>query len=206
MRPAPMPVIRTSFPGSMRPSCVASARARGIEPEEVLPKRSTLTTTFSLGKPSFFDGVVDDPDVRLVGNVDVDVGDRAAAGLEQRLGRALEDARRELEHLAAVHLQDTTSRRSASPVSRCRGSRGRARPSRRRRARSRGSRPRRRARGRPRPRRRRRERRVERSVQSRMRDMTSPPITRARFARPAATVAWPCASAYMKPVQPADRS
>ena len=35
--PAPIPVIRTSFPGLRRPSAAASASASGMEPEEVLP-------------------------------------------------------------------------------------------------------------------------------------------------------------------------
>ena len=37
VRPAPIPVMRTSFPGARRPSATASAIASGIEPEEVLP-------------------------------------------------------------------------------------------------------------------------------------------------------------------------
>ncbi len=35
--PAPMPVISTSSPGRSRPSAAASARASGIEPDDVLP-------------------------------------------------------------------------------------------------------------------------------------------------------------------------
>src|SRR5207244_4545700 len=53
VRPAPMPVISTSFPGASRPAVAASARASGIEPDEVFPYRSTLTTTRSDGTPSF---------------------------------------------------------------------------------------------------------------------------------------------------------
>src|SRR5438094_1671290 len=45
--PAPIPVISTSFPGWSRPSAAASPRASGIEPDEVLPYRSTLITTRS---------------------------------------------------------------------------------------------------------------------------------------------------------------
>src|SRR5262249_6065161 len=54
VRPAPIPVISTSFPGFRRPSSDASARASGIDPDDVLPYRSTFTTTFSSGNPSFF--------------------------------------------------------------------------------------------------------------------------------------------------------
>src|SRR5699024_3013245 len=53
VRPAPMPVSSTSLPGSSRPSSSASARASGIDPEEVLPYLSTLTTVFSCGTCSF---------------------------------------------------------------------------------------------------------------------------------------------------------
>ena len=37
VRPAPMPVIRTSRPGCSRPSRFASASASGIEPDDVFP-------------------------------------------------------------------------------------------------------------------------------------------------------------------------
>ena len=37
VRPAPMPVRSTSLPGSSLPSSAASASARGIDPDEVLP-------------------------------------------------------------------------------------------------------------------------------------------------------------------------
>ena len=47
---------------------------------------------------------------------------------------------------------------------------------------------------------------VERSVQSRIFESTSPPTTSARFESPAATIPYACATAYMKPVQPASRS
>src|SRR5690242_6597450 len=53
VRPAPMPVMSTSAPSRKRPSACASASASGIEPEDVLPYRSTLTTIFSFGIPSF---------------------------------------------------------------------------------------------------------------------------------------------------------
>src|SRR5205814_4407736 len=53
VRPAPIPVISTSAPSRSRPSAAASASASGIEPEEVLPYLSTLTTTRSDGIPSF---------------------------------------------------------------------------------------------------------------------------------------------------------
>ena len=53
MRPAPIPVISTNSPSRSRPSAAASASASGIEPDDVLPYRSTLTTTFSSGIPSF---------------------------------------------------------------------------------------------------------------------------------------------------------
>src|SRR5207248_4126853 len=48
--------------------------------------------------------VVHDPDVRLVRDVDVDVLDGDGALVEQSLSRRDEDSRRELEDLAAVHL------------------------------------------------------------------------------------------------------
>src|SRR5436190_3977461 len=51
--PAPIPVISTSSPSRSRPSAAASARASGIDPEEVLPYLSTFTTTRSDGIPSF---------------------------------------------------------------------------------------------------------------------------------------------------------
>ena len=53
VRPAPMPVISTRSPSWSRPSACASASASGIEPDDVLPYRSTLTTTLSTGIPSF---------------------------------------------------------------------------------------------------------------------------------------------------------
>ena len=37
VRPAPIPVISTRLPGRRRPSSCASARARGTEPDDVLP-------------------------------------------------------------------------------------------------------------------------------------------------------------------------
>src|SRR5262249_17218367 len=54
VRPAPIPVINTSPPGASLPSAAASANASGIDPDDVLPYRSTSITTFSLGIPSFF--------------------------------------------------------------------------------------------------------------------------------------------------------
>src|SRR5437763_13875062 len=54
VRPAPIPVIRTSSPARSLPSASASTRARGIEPDDVLPYRSTFTTTRSGGLPSFW--------------------------------------------------------------------------------------------------------------------------------------------------------
>src|ERR671914_268017 len=47
--PAPIPVMSTSSPGRSRPSAPASASASGIDPEDVLPYLSTLTTTRSGG-------------------------------------------------------------------------------------------------------------------------------------------------------------
>ena len=52
VNPPPMASISTSWPGWMRPSAAASAKARGIEAAEVLAWRSTVTTTFSAGRPS----------------------------------------------------------------------------------------------------------------------------------------------------------
>src|SRR5262249_57244031 len=52
VRPAPIPVISTSAPSWSRPSACASASASGIEPDDVLPQRSTLTTILSRGIPS----------------------------------------------------------------------------------------------------------------------------------------------------------
>src|SRR5262249_1848948 len=53
VNPAPIPVINTSEPCSTRPSATAPASARGIEADEVLPNRSTFTTTRAFGIPSF---------------------------------------------------------------------------------------------------------------------------------------------------------
>ena len=39
--------------GPMRPSRTASSSARGIDAADVLPWRSTVTTTWSMGRPSF---------------------------------------------------------------------------------------------------------------------------------------------------------
>src|SRR5690242_10988350 len=50
--------------------------------------------------------MLDDPDVGLMGNIDVDIVDGIPAFVEQLLGGADEYPRRELEHLAAVHLQE----------------------------------------------------------------------------------------------------
>ena len=52
VRPAPIPVINTSAPSASRPSARASASASGIDPEDVFPNRSTLTTVRSGGMPS----------------------------------------------------------------------------------------------------------------------------------------------------------
>src|SRR5262249_28264291 len=49
VRPAPIPVMSTSAPSRSRPSARASVRASGIEPDEVFPYRSTLTTVLSEG-------------------------------------------------------------------------------------------------------------------------------------------------------------
>src|SRR5437868_6556227 len=48
--------------------------------------------------------MIDDPDVRLVWDVDVDVVDGDAAALHDVLGRLHEDAGCELEDLTSVHL------------------------------------------------------------------------------------------------------
>src|SRR5437016_453496 len=53
VRPAPMPVKSTSLPDSSRPSSAASASASGIDPDDVLPYRSTFTTVLPAGTPSF---------------------------------------------------------------------------------------------------------------------------------------------------------
>src|SRR5918992_1267510 len=47
---------------------------------------------------------------------------------------------------------------------------------------------------------------VERSCQFKIFDRTSPPITSALVESPAETIPCACASAYMNPVQPAERS
>ena len=47
-----MPVISTSAPSRSRPSARASASASGIEPDDVFPNLSTLTTVRSWGTPS----------------------------------------------------------------------------------------------------------------------------------------------------------
>src|SRR5439155_9251573 len=52
--PAPMPVISTRSPSFNRSCAYASASASGIEPAQVLPYRSTLTTMRSPGMPSFW--------------------------------------------------------------------------------------------------------------------------------------------------------
>ena len=96
--------------------------------------------------PSFSRGVVDDPDVRLVRDVDVDV--RRPSGRPRRAARSPtshEHARRELEHLAAVHPREVLAggdrlARGAACASRLRRGRAPSRRSRRRRARSRGTR------------------------------------------------------------------
>src|SRR5205085_834956 len=49
--PAPIPVINTRSPSCNLSSAAASASASGIEPEEVFPYLSTLTTTRSRGMP-----------------------------------------------------------------------------------------------------------------------------------------------------------
>ena len=43
-------------------------------------------------------------------------------------------------------------------------------------------------------------------IQSRILDRTSPPTTRVFFDSPEASMLYPCAIAYMKPVQPASKS
>ena len=48
-----MPVINTRSPGWRRPADSASPSASGIDPDDVLPYRSTLTTVRSSGMPSF---------------------------------------------------------------------------------------------------------------------------------------------------------
>src|SRR5581483_5817345 len=131
--------------------------------------------------------VVDDADVRLVGDVDVDVLDRLSTLAENRLRRGHHHPGREPEHLASVHLDVLPGAVE-------------------------GARP---AAGEPEvpaPAAVRAELEaeeatlVDRLVQSRIDDSTSPPTTSARCASPAAIIPWACAIAYTKPVQPAARS
>src|SRR6185503_9415359 len=52
VKPAPNATIRTTDPGPTRPSATACSSASGIEAEDVLPKRSTLTITLDIGNPA----------------------------------------------------------------------------------------------------------------------------------------------------------
>src|SRR5205807_1373222 len=54
VRPAPIPVMSRRSPSCSIPAALASASASGIEPEEVLPYRSTSITVRSSGISSFF--------------------------------------------------------------------------------------------------------------------------------------------------------
>ena len=74
------------------------ARRRVAEPVDVHDRPL-------VGDAELTDRVVDDPLVRLVRHVDVDLVDRPPALREHRLRRRDHHPRRELEHLAAVHLQ-----------------------------------------------------------------------------------------------------
>ena len=101
VRLAPMPVMRTSAPSRRRPSARASASARGIEPDDVLPKRIHVHD----GPPpegyrAYRPHEVDHPLVRLMRDVHVDVVDRLATLLEDpRAPRCTMIPRRELEDL-----------------------------------------------------------------------------------------------------------
>ncbi len=54
VKPPPTPSSIKVSPRLMRPSRTAASSASGIEAAEVLPWRSTVVMTFSIGRPSFF--------------------------------------------------------------------------------------------------------------------------------------------------------
>src|SRR5690606_32728959 len=53
VKPAPNATIRMFAPGCIRPASSASSRAMGSVAELMLPYRSTLTNTFSIGMPAY---------------------------------------------------------------------------------------------------------------------------------------------------------
>ena len=106
MRPAPIPVISTSLPGSRRPSSAASASASGIEPGRCVAVAIDVHHDLLLGDAELLGSVIDDPDIRLMRHVHVDVIHCLSTFGKDRLCRRHHHAGRELEHLAAVHLHE----------------------------------------------------------------------------------------------------
>ena len=106
MRPAPIPVISTNSP-SREP---AVGGCIGERERDRARRRVAVAVDVDddllLRDPELARRVVDDPLVRLVRDVDVDVVDGQPALVEHLLRRADHHARRELEDLAAVHLHE----------------------------------------------------------------------------------------------------
>ena len=122
--PAPKPTNRTRSPSVTRPASNASASARGTDPDDVLPVRSSTMAVLVHRQSEPVDGRGDDPGVGLVGDDERDVvgGD---PGVSHRLRRRVDHRpNRAPEDLPAVHLHLAVDARSTGSVRRCRRSRG----------------------------------------------------------------------------------
>ncbi len=104
VRPAPMPVISTSSPGPQAPVGRRVGERERDRARRRVPVAVDVHHHLLLREAQLLDSVLDDADVRLVGNVHVDVvhGQRRTARAAPR--PTDEHPRRELEHLAPVHL------------------------------------------------------------------------------------------------------
>ena len=103
VKPPPIASSMTRCPGLMRPSATATSSASGMEAAEVLPCRSTVETTLSVGDAELPGARVDDPLIGLVRHEPVDVVGGGAGRLEGGVDDVGDHADRVLEDLAPLH-------------------------------------------------------------------------------------------------------
>ena len=145
--PAPKPTSSTRSPSSTRPASSASARASGIEADDVLPVWCSTVAARSIGMPRRSQAASMMRMLAWWGTTSVDVVGGDAGALHRLLGRVDHDPHGPAEDLLALHLDEAADLGVEEALA----------PSRRRRGPSRAAGP---ARRRPRARRRRSRRRT----------------------------------------------
>ena len=103
VKPPPIASSTIRSPRLIRPSLTAVSSASGTDAAEVLACWSTVTMTFSGGRPSFLRGGVEDARVRLVRHDPVDVVRGQSGRLQHLVQHGGEVDDRVAEHLAALH-------------------------------------------------------------------------------------------------------